>query len=552
MGKHGASEERPWWVANAESRDKPKKKFAGVKMKAGLIHVGAMAIALATFPAAPAAPAQAALAQEDETAERAALMAAVEAIRRLDLMRVSQDGAYAEETLGHLELIESTASSSGARGEIDDIRMVALASLRRAEELGPVFDRIMERRPRDPGQYGRAWWAALVVDDIARVAEAVEHASRNVPASGWRDLRDAFERDATMMVFRQLRARGDEATRGRLAAALFRIGWPGQGERGSIDFLRSVLIGDHLRRDEIAAAADYAAGLVAPDLVAELIVQRRYDPLFPDGADRLARLEAALALDDRNTSADLADNPGNMRRVLDRAQHLRTLGRDAEALELLGPHIGDVAATVRADETGLWLVNEAAYTLLALGRGDEGADLMGRLAALSIDEQPELISTSINHGAVLWRVGRYEEALARTQALERDFARYASEYGKMWMRANIVCSLAALGRAGEAEPVLEAMRAAADENEASLSRAYLCLDDLDAAEELMIRRLAAADPRQAVMALQDYTVVNEASVPDPVFDRLMTLRERPAVRDALERVGRVLPLPVARTYWGGV
>jgi tetratricopeptide (TPR) repeat protein len=519
-------------------------------MKRGLIHVGAMVLAFVASPVVMTGPAGAVVQAGD--ANREALAVAVEAVTSVNMLRVSEDATYAEEMLGHLDLVEPLATTAGARLELDDIRMVALASLRRAEDLGPVFDRIMDQRPRDPHQYGRAWWAALVVNDADRVVAVVEHASRNIPASGWSELRHMFDRDVILPLMRQLRTRGDDAGRTRLAAALFRIGWPGPSERGLTDFLRTILIDDHLRRGQVAAAADYAAGLVSPDLVAELIVQRRYDPLFPDDADRLARLEAAIALDNRNTSADLADNPGNMRRVLDRTQHLRTLGRDADALELLRPHMRDVAATVRADETGLWLINEAAYALLALGQGDDGADLMGRLAALSIDEQPELISTSINHGAVLWRVGRYEEALAHTQRLERDFSHYASEYGKMWMRANIVCSLAALGRSDEAEPVLDAMRAAAEENEASLSRAYLCLDDLDAVEELMIRRLAADNPGQAVLALQDYSLASEASVPDPVFDRLMSLRERPAVREALERVGRVLRLPVARTYWGGV
>lgn len=519
-------------------------------MKRGLIHVGAMAMALAALPCVMAAPAQAAV-QNDGT-DREALAAAIEAVRSANMLRVSEDAAYAEVMLGHLDRIEPLANTPAARLALDDIRMVALASLRRGEELGPVFDRIMDRRPRDTDQYGRAWWAALVVNDVDRVAAVVEHASRNIPASGWGELRSMFERDVILHVLRQLRSREDDAGRSRLAAALFRIGWPGSSERGLTDFLRSILIDDHLRRDENRIAAEYAAGIADPDLIASLIVQRRYDGLFPDGSDRLTRLEAALAEHDRSTGAELAANPADMRRVLNRAQLLRTLGRDREAADLLQPFTRDIAATVRAHEMGLWLINELVFTMIDQGRGDDAAALMGRLAALPIDETPELISTSINYGAVLWLVGRPAEALGHSRMLEGDAARHASEYGKMWIRANIVCALAALNRADEAGPVLDAMREVADENQAALTRSYLCLDDLDAAEALMIRRLEGNDPGQALLALQDYALVSEAAPPDPVYVRLEALRDRPAIRAAVERVGRVLRMPVARTYWGGV
>ena len=60
-------------------------------------------------------------------------------------------------------------------------------------------------------------------------------------------------------------------------------------------------------------------------------------------------------------------------------------------------------------------------------------------------------------------------------------------------------------------------------------------------------------PKSLVLAFQDFQLdSDEIREDDPAFDRFMSLSERPAIRAALERVGRVLQLPLARTHWGGI
>jgi len=493
--------------------------------------------------AAPAQP-RAGAATPDLDADRAAVGAS-------DPARMLTDRTYATEMLVRLDRLAAVAvDDPDQRLAIDHVRLFALIGLERADEIRATVDRMLAARPRDPDPYSGAWMAALSIEDMGRALAVVETASRNVPGSGWAELRTLFERDHAFLVLRHFSAQGDEASRVRLAEALFRIGWPGPDAREGQDSIRLILLDHRLKQGNRAAAADLAATLTTPSNIAPLIVQRRYDPLFAGDDARLARFSEALAEHDRHTADAVAAAPNDYRTVLDRAQLLRSRGRDAEALALLNPFIRDVPATATAEEQGMWLVNEAVYALLALGRKDEAAALMRRLAALPVANHPYLVSASINYGEVLWEAGRFADSLAHARMLERDSLQFASDYGDMWVHATIVCALASLDRAAEAAPTLDRMRALGAANPAAMSRAYLCLNDLAAAEALMVQRLESEDQREgALMALQDYRLIPAGGV-NPLMARLAGLRDRPAVRAAIERVGRVLPLPAARTYWG--
>jgi hypothetical protein len=67
----------------------------------------------------------------------------------------------------------------------------------------------------------------------------------------------------------------------------------------------------------------------------------------------------------------------------------------------------------------------------------------------------------------------------------------------------------------------------------------------------MVHRLESDDPGDAILALQDFSLSAGPAQTGALYDRLVALRDRPEVRAALDRVGRVYTLPLARTYWGG-
>ena len=505
-----------------------------------VIFVAGLWLAMILQPAAVAQPGP-----QQPSAE--AVEAARAAVAGTDFSRVLQDRASATEALRHLDLLASAPGIYAEIGRsIETLRLFPLISLERNDEIRATLDRVLAMRPDQAAEYGGPVLAALSLQDHRRFAAVVDAASRNVRASGWAELRGLLERDFVWPALNWLR-QNDRPARVRLADALFRIGWQSH-EADTGDRLRMILLTDALERGDRAAARDYAAGITSPSTLAPLLILRRYDGLLPDTGDRLAPLRGALEERERATAELVARDGESLVFRLDRMQHLRAVGRGAEALALGQPQLRDPNASAAADENGMWIVNEAAYALLEAGRPAEAARLLAGLTSLPMERHGYLISSMINHGEILVQADRPAEALEHARRLERDFARYASDYGNMWIRATIVCALARLDRGAEAAPTLATMRAAETANPAALTRAYLCVNDLDAAERLIITRLGSDEPEEAVMALQTYGLDR---TPGALEARLLAVRERPAVRAALDRVARLVELPLARTYWGG-
>lgn len=528
-----------------------KKAFflTGLAMLAAPLHAAAGQPTPAPPPPAPTpvppqAPRAAPTAEELETSRRA--------VGNADVGRLLNDRAYAAAMLVHLDRLAPLAQGNDeARLAIENLRLFALLTQERPDDVRAAIDVVLAERPTAGPFYSGAWFGALTIEDSDRALAVVEAASRNVPGVGWAELRSVFDVDQVSQALRRFHDAHQEDKRVRMAQALFRIGWTGGGDAETADFIRSILVADRLRQHDNGAASDLAAGIRTPSQTLSLVTQTRFDPILPSGRDRLDLMRESLAQRDRDTAEALAAAPRDVRRVLDRAQYLRGLGRSADALALVMPFTRDVRATVAAGREGMWVINEGGYALIDLGRGAEAAALMRRLLALPIAEHGDLIGPFINHAEILNAAGRYAEALDHARTLERGDARYANDYGKMWISSSIVCALAGLNRSAEAATELEHMRTQSDVNPPALTRAYLCAGNDDAAAALLVRRLQSDDPESAILALQNYTLSQGVGQEAALVTRLAALRERPEVRDALARVGHVLALPLARTYWGG-
>jgi tetratricopeptide (TPR) repeat protein len=492
--------------------------------------------------APPAAPAPASAPTPAEIAESAA------AIRGADPQRLLADPVYAAGILRHLDRVAPVAPSEEAAIAIDILRLYALITIERRDDAAAAIDRMIARGLREPSQYAAPMSATLAFNDNGRALLLIESASRSVPGVKWAELRSRLARDWMFILLGRFRRAQDEPSRVRLAEALFRIGWPGGDDAEGGDFIRTILVDDRIAQGDTAGAAGIAAGISTPSRLLPMLVGRRYDPVLAPGEDRLELLRRALDRRGRETAEALAAAPSDLARLVDRAKYLRGIGRDAEALALLQPSIRDVAATTQ-NERGIWAVDEAAYALSALGRSEEALALMERAAAIPLSENGALISLRINHLDLLWAAGRNAELLDRAVRLDGDESRQANDYGKMWIAAARACALAGLGRTAEAAPQLERLRALGEVNPVALSRALLCVGDLAGAEALLVRRLGSADPDSAILALQDYEIGQPNPPIAPFLERLTALRDRPAVRAALDRAGRVLRLPLPRSFW---
>ncbi len=512
--------------------------------------IAVAACALAALPC-PAAAGLARTTTEAAAAVQDELEASRAAVAEIDVERLMSERDYAAEMLVHLDRLAAERSDDPElRAAIESLRIAALMTLGRRDEILGSAERLLAQRPRQPFAYGGPISAALFTSDHALLVRTVEIASRNVPGVDWAELREPLEREFILPVLQELNESDRDELRVRLARSLFRIGWPGEGDIETSDFLRMILLEERLEQGDRAAAADLAAGIVSPANLLPLLVMREYDALFGGDDERVARLRTALDQYDRQTADNLAGGSATVPFVLERSRFLRGLGRESEALRVLEPLTRDVAATVAAHDHGMWIVNQAAYALLALGRDAEAVSLMERLVAVPLSENGGLIGPYINQSIVLGEAGRHEEALAYARRIEQEHGQYANDYGQSVIASSIVCELAALGREAEAAPVLERLRALEASNLSTLMRALICLDQMDAAEQVAIRRLEGDDAVSLALWFQDYEVPPERPPdPSPNDDRFFSLLGRPAVRAAFERVGRRMRLPVARTVF---
>lgn len=166
-----------------------------------------------------------------------------------------------------------------------------------------------------------------------------------------------------------------------------------------------------------------------------------------------------------------------------------------------------------------------------------------------MDKHPYLISMAINHGEILNSAKRHAEAARYAEGLFATGKAGASDYGQMWMWSIAACAHSRSGQPAQAAPWLQRLSGSSDRNQAAHMRALLCAGDLDGAEALLLKRLEAEDGDGVLVQLQDYSLDDGGR--DPELDRQMALvRARPAVAAAIARRGRILKLPLSRTYWG--
>jgi len=466
----------------------------------------------------------------------------------MDIQRLMTDPAYARSQLPTIEQLRRRQWSGPNRVFVDGLWAGALAGAGRRMEAAAAVDALLAQRSRVPLAYLLSWWTSGVLRDWPRMLSTVEAAADNVPAAERSELYRAFVPATISQLSSTFESGDDEGRRFRLADALVRIGWPGDGDPDAGDAMKMIVI-DHLLSNGGRERAAILAGQIGTtDNLMQLVLLRKYDGLLPQTRTPVSRIEAALAARDRSTAAALAAEPGAVRPILNRARHLRNVGREADALALLLPQVADVAGAA-AQPDGMWLIQEAANALLALGRADDALALGRQLLALDFEANPSLINPMINHVWLIWKSGRFAESLEQARRLDRAGDEAISRFGRAMLDSTIVCSLASLGRQVEARSWMAQLRQHSSESSMQRTRASLCLNDLDAAALSVQRGLESEEPAFVVFSLQDYEVGGLSPAWEQLRQRLSSLRTRPDVAAALDRAGRVAELPLSRNVW---
>lgn len=473
-----------------------------------------------------------------------------------DVERVLGDRTYAAECLAVVEKVEFALRPDD--GEMLGARFIkgyALLGLDRKAEATALAEQMvaLEGVSRAVG-FSLLLSSHLFTDDGDGVLQAIERASVGLDGSEQPDIFLAFL-DAEVVRYASVASTRKEGSAGTygLAEALLRLGWDGGGDSQLVDYYRFQVLKGRVDKGDWSGARALVQEIEMPRTYIGILVSRRYDPIFGSDFDRDAAIESILAQADARTAARIGAAPDDLKAVLARAQFLRSTGASASAYDLLEPLTRDMAAVEAAGPDAFWIVNEAVYALVDLGRADEAAALMERLIALDHDEHPDLINMTINHGVVLKDIGRYGEAVAHAGRVERQKARFASPYGMMFVNNAAVCSLAAQGKDREAAVWAEKMEDQADVNASAMTGALLCLNDLDGAEALIVKRLHGDDQIDMLIALQDYREGDDRFSSDfgrTLKERWESVVSRPSVQAAIEETGRILKIPLAVSYWG--
>jgi hypothetical protein len=513
------------------------------------LFLAAPAAAQQQAPVPAPAPARPGAAETSE--ER--LRAAAQAVSEIDLDRLGSDRAYAATLADHLLLLRAQSGlDAETRYEIEGLLVYALASAARHDAAEAAADALIRMQPESLRSYTAALMAAGRAERHPRLVSVIEQAAQAFADPSERaTLFELATPERVGYMLHEINRAGDAASRTRLAEALLRAGYPGPGGSALMaDPLRMILIERHVEGGDVAAARRLLPDVRGLSSILTLASDRRFDPLIGE-ADRTASVRAAIESEDRDSASRLAEAPEDIDRLVDRAAFLRSVGRDRAVLDLLLPLMADPTIVVARGDKGLWLVNEAAHSLISTGAADEGIELMRPLATMSLRERPDLINTSINFISVLYRTGRSEEALREAERLAVAGAGFANDYGEMIIWAGGACAAASLGRRAESDNWLRRMEPKIDENPPAMLMALLCRGEMDRAERVLVSALESDTWREhAILWFHDYDPRPRPAVSQRQHERFMELRARPAAQAAFQRIGHRLRLPMADTVYG--
>ena len=341
------------------------------------------------------------------------------------------------------------------------------------------------------------------------------------------------------------------------------IGWMRQNDRRreaddlTIRLARIGFGGDDLAtRDNFAIEAagaalaagrmDEAQGLAAPvnsrrELTMAL-TERRFSGLWPAIEARVGpHMAIAEAAAIRDAEAIAARRPQDVAARHGLLQAYYQAGRYADA-DRIGAAFAATQAEMRTlGEPGGWLVNDHALVLHAMGRRADADARFAALRAVDIEQNGWLISMVINRLELLVRDRQWDQALRLQDEAASLAEHHGSPYARQLVRRLRLCTLHGLGRTAEADAILGELRAHEADSPGATIDGLICTGRLDEAEPVLLRWLERPDQSGAVVDALQPEAAARTTDPSVWTAGWQQLAARPGVRQALERVGRILP-----------
>jgi len=305
--------------------------------------------------------------------------------------------------------------------------------------------------------------------------------------------------------------------------------------------------------DEPGGAADLLPYLKNPEDLADLLSGRESEAIWnaieQEAGENLSKaIDSYVAYTKEAADAD----PENYEVLTRHLAALRAAGKFSEAVDFAEPIVENWAQIEAVGEDAYWFVNEYTYALSDAAYPDRAQAVIGKLVELGVYENADLISMAINRAQLLLHWGDFEATLIAVQEIENLEGDFASDYGWMWVYHAKVCALYQLNRKDEALDLLSKLiDPISDSNASAFTKTMLCVDKLDKAAESIVGRLHDPDDMKTAIS-SFYELRDLESVPTFMAElqrRAQQVRARPEVREALDKVGRILTLDVSGSSW---
>ncbi len=472
----------------------------------------------------------------------------IEASIDLQAMVDAIDASDRVETLQTLNsLVESPDLPSHIIGLLHQLRAELLDRLDRKRAARAAYEEGIELFPYLPEAYFSLADVYTDLDDYAGAARTLRRLAEKHPDAAKR-LRDTY----FSSLDRELVLAKHRDERFELTRALVDAGYKAEDQTGSWDGMYTTLIEGFVERERMDEARELIDRISSPGVLASLMVDREYELLWPALEEHAGKdLSRAIEKNFKNIEEAFNSNPQDREVAIEYVQALGDVGKFELAVEVAAPYVADLAKVEAIGQEAFWFVNAYAYALRAAGDNASAYEVMSDLVDLDISSHPSLVGMSINMIEFFEHDGRFEEALASANKLAGLDENFANDFGWMWIYETQACALHQLGRAEDSAQVLQVMSEKRAGNPAAYTKALLCMNRLDQAEEYVISRLTDRDPTDTILMtfLRPKESPTSGTFLAELVRRADLVKRRQAVQDALIVVGREIQIDGFTNFW---
>jgi hypothetical protein len=435
------------------------------------------------------------------------------------------------DALAKLNQIKLDELDPKQRGAVQLQRAVAYAQYGRASDMKIALSEARHLLPGDIAPVNLQWLLAKGMGETKLAIEALDYLIDNFPADA-----QLVDSEQLWPFIRRLKNNDNAAEANRLTLRLAAIGYGGDNfvDRDGVALSAIEIL---LDQSDVEKASYLASNIVDRQFLVTLLTRRKYSALWPsierriDEGMRLPLVQAVFS------------GENWMKREPDSLMARRTLmiayqnaGRLTDADRTAATFAATPDEMSRIDEAGGWLINDHAYTLLAMNKPEASDARFASLATIDIKQAPWLISMLINRAELLIQSGRIEKADSLLTQLTSQAQQFGSPYAIQLVRRMTAC-VAHRKKKPEAEALIKDMIAYAKDARSATAEGLLCVGRREDAAALAVAALS--DPDEADGMID--TLRPPLPLRDPSKWGAPDLLAYPAVLAAIDKLARPLP-----------